>query len=359
MKRRTTIALLTTLVLLAGCGREASSVGESLESTSTEQDFLDELATKGTEETEASPVLFPELVGGGAQVGYDVIDNEYTSLAMKSMIYTGEDVSANIYLTYEVSDDKIEDVTAIFFLLNEGVPQPFYFEDAEEASIYASKTYSKEELLEDHFFQVHFQPSYVPYGEETCMSLCVLIDNNYYFTERNIDLDCYCAGIPFYLTADSEAHAVAWEEKIPEWGGLADCEWNWETDSSTYGTAVMEKLTDVGQLKINTAFTTKEALYAYFSTAKDTQKDTEYEFLAFADGKPADLFNGSWYCSLKVDPERLYELPLDTESLSVGEHRIYILDLQPWKGHATEESDTVKLSGLVGNAQVYCVRIEE
>lgn len=358
-KRKTAIALLMGLILLAGCDYDTPSVVESMESTDTEQDFLDELATQETEETEATSMLFPEHVGSGASMSYDVIDDEQVSLAARSFVYTGEELSANICLTYGVSDEKIEDVTAIFFLLNDGVPQPFYFEDAEEASVYASRTYSKDELLEDHFFQVRFQPSYVPYGKETCMALCVLIDNNYYFTEKNIDTDAYCAGIPFYLTADSETHAIAWEEKVSEWGEEADIDWDFETDSGTYGVAVAEELTDVEQLKLNTAFSTDQDLFAYISTGKDTVKDTQYEFLSFVDGKPTALFQDSWYCRMKVDPVRLYELPLNTESLSTGEHRIYILKLQPWESQGVEDSAMAKLSGFTGNAQVYCVKLEE
>ena len=43
------------------------------------------------------------------------------------------------------------------------------------------------------------------------------------------------------------------------------------------------------------------------------------EFLAFMDGAPVALFDGTWYCSLDVELRGLYELPLDMEKIYAGE----------------------------------------
>lgn len=331
MNKGMIILLLLCMLVLESCNTAISTEESAMQSIITEENFLAELETEETEnDTEQSEINLPVYVGSGTTMITDALDNEKSSIARKTVIYTGEDISIEFYLKFQAADEKIETVTATFFLLNDGIPQPFYFENATQETMYSSITCDKNELAKDCFYKVRFQPAYVPYGKKTCMSLVVVVDNNYHFTYPTTISTACCSGIPFYVTAESVFCAVERDEEIPVFGAPVEFEWKHGEDSSVNGAvAVTEKIIDSSQLPEDTAFTSGGPLYATFAGGPDTLENEEIQLFAFVDGKPAALFEGSWYCSAYINPNQLYEIPLDMSQVPSGEHLIYFLRLMP------------------------------
>ncbi len=347
------ILSLVCALILVGCSMSVSTEESSAES-SAEENFLEELATKETEaESESSEIKLPVHVGGGTVMKTDILDEEKNSIARKTLTYAGEDISMDFYLNFQVADEKIETLTATFFLLNDGIPQPFYFEDAEQEAMYASLTCEKNELARDCSYRIRFKPAYVPYGEKTCMSLMVVVDNNYHFTYPATISGVCCSGMPFYVTAESELFAAEWDEAIPVLGSQAEIEWKYGEDSATRGkVAITEKITDASQLPEDTAFSSGEPLYAVFSTAPDADENEEIQLFAFIDGKPAALFDGSWYCDTYIDPCQLYEIPLDMSQIPSGEHLIYFMWLSEKQSYKMKYEETEKAQNTLSDFAV-------
>lgn len=383
MKRMNLTAVLLAAALMTGCGTAKPVVEdvplpqtESAEIQTTAERITDSAAettapivtehettaptvtekanTAAEEETEETE-FYMEFIGGGAG-SFDVTDQiGNPSLNGRTLTYTGEPVEAVVCLNQVGVEDVIEELNVTFFLLNEGIPQPFSL-DGGEPSLFVTVPYPKEEQDRDHFYNVQFQPSNVPYGDTSCLALFAVVDEACHF-QVNTMFAQSCLGTPFYLTADSEEHAVSWQAEMPVWGEKTKFDWNPSRDSATLGVAITKPLTSLDQLRMNTAFHTTEPLTACFTS----DYATEMEFFAFVDGRPAPLFNGSWYCSLQTEKNTLYELPVDMDVIPKGDHCIYVVPLN-MNGSAPYTSAYCKqkteLRNVIESGYVYDVVIE-
>lgn len=376
------ILLICTLVCITGCSSqnppatiseeidtlsgEASTLGDGdtlsgAESTLAEEDdFLGELAgeTETGSEAETEP-LFPFLnfSGGVSTTLYTAEKERIFELGSDLNIpYEGEEISLIVRNEFTIDDidnpAQLKSATVLVFLLNNGVLQPFYWGDAEEETLYTTfqATYVKaedeqyywvpgeegdydgvvltlDEVEEKMYYPFRFTPAEVSYGENNTMTLILMKLQNQHFSNSRTQCTNSGSGIQFCITAASTEDEITRDVTVPVCGELADYERK-AGDGDSYGVAITEKITDGEQLKINTSFTSDEQLYATYSAYRGGEEDTEMMLFAFMDGKPLYTFDGSWYCTMYVDPGELYEIPLDMSQIPSGEHLIGIVEFE-------------------------------
>lgn len=383
------IAILLCTVLCAGCGKQESggAVQEDAgtlsgaESTlSTEIDFLQQLATEMETETEAGTETAYnfEFLGysGSGWLSFYTEERKQIFECGKSLDipYAGEDIS--LIAHYEFGRDNIDDptklisATTMVLLLNDGIPQPFYWGDAEEEALYVTfqTTYAQaederyyqvpgeegdydgvvltmDELQEKQYYPFHFTPAEVSYGKNNSMTLMFVMLQNDHFS--NPHTYCTNGGMAnqFLITAASEEYEKKRDVTVPVCGKVADYVRDKE-DGDTAGVAITEKIVDGDQLKVNTVLNTSEQLYAAYSAHTDMEENTEMILFAFMDGEPLCVFDGSWYCNMYVDPGNLYEIPLDMSQIPPGEHLMGIMQFSV---------EAVGLRNLDREEQVYHV----
>ncbi len=343
----------------AGTG-EGSILPDGEGTQSGEDDFLGELAGELETEAEAeTEPLFPFLnfSGVGSTIFYTAEKEKIFEFGSAlNMPYEGEEISLIVRNEFTIKDidnpARLKSATVLVFLLNNGIPQTFYWGDAEEETLYTTfqATYVKaederyywvpgeegdyddvvltlDEVEEKMYYPFRFTPAEVSYGENNTMTLIMMKLQNQHFANSRTQCSNSGSGIQFCITAASPEDEITREVTVPVCGELADYKRK-EGDGDSYGVAITEKMTNGEQLKINTSFTSDEQLYAAYSAYRDVEEDTELMLFAFMDGKPLYTFDGSWYCTMYVDPGELYEIPLDMSQIPSGEHLIGIVELE-------------------------------
>ncbi len=354
------IILTLCLLCFTGCQRRGNELASAdMESESSSVGFLTELAAVKESETEAEE-LFP-FVGAETVHAMNLYDMEKNPIMGKSTVYEGEEISVQIEFRVDVKDEKVEDMTTMVFLLNDGIPQPFYWEDATEETMFVAIDMNREkDCGVDYWYNIRFRPSYVPYGSDTCMTFVMMTQLDYHFTNPFTSMMTGGGGLKLFLTAASEEYAVSREESIPVMDGISDYEWKSGTDSDTLGIAVTNKITKGEQLYRNTAFTNDEPLYATFVGDRCEEDEKEIQLFAFMDGKPLYAFDGSFYCLTYTKSKQLCEIPLDMSQIPPGEHLIYFLDYDTKKeGYIAQKYEKNGSGAIPVAAYVYNITIPE
>ncbi len=373
------ILLTGILVCMTGCNSQGIAEGERGEGSTLpvgeetqrgEDNFLGELA--GEQETESvaeTEPLFPFLgFSGGTSTTFYTAEKEriFESGSDLKIPYKGGEISLivrNEFTTDDIDNPaQLTSATILVFLLNNGIPQPFYWEDAEKESLYTTfqASYVKaedeqyywvqgeegdyegmvltlEEVEEMMYYPFRFTPAEVSYGENNTMTLIMMKLQNQHFSNSRTQCSNSGEAAQFCITAASPEDEITREITVPVCGKLADYKRK-KGDGDSYGVAITEKITDGEQLKINTSFTSEEQLYATYSSYRNGEENTEMMFFAFMDGEPLYTFDGSWYCTMYVDPGELYEIPLDMSQIPSGEHLIGIVELEV-KRHGLRDVD--------------------
>lgn len=362
MKKCFWCIVLLFLVCLCSCNMGGSGMTSEMviESSSETVDFLEALAERDSAEAENENVnIYPEHIGGNSSSSFNMYELNGTPQRGLDEVYTGETFSFDFVYDKNCSDETVETITIIVVLLNDGVPQPFYWNGAEEESMYVSFVQTREEAMISTQYNIRFDPAYVPYGDTTCMSLLIIDQMNISFTYERTYALASASGWVFNITADTPEHAIDRQETVQEYGYPIDYV-KGKDASDLNGVAITTKLISDVQFNLNTAFTTDEPLYGTFEVWSKEEEGKSMEFLAFMDGAPAALFDGTWYCSLDVEPGGLYELPLDMEQIPAGEHLIWIVDLNmaDVTNRPTPIEGTDYEVGVGGGAYMYDITVE-
>lgn len=344
--------LMCVLLCVTGCGQM-----EPVETIQEESDTLAFVETMQELEnyTQEEP-YFPFLVFGGAgSLTFYTEEKEqiFEYGANLNLTYTGEPITLTAKYEYEREhmDDpqQITSATTMVFLLNDGIPQPFYWGDAEEETLYVtfqttfaeavdSRCYqvpgaeedydgvvlTMKEVEEKQYYSLRFTPADVSYGETNSMTLIFLNLQNDNFS--NPHTQCYNGGMAqqFVITADSKTNEIVRDITVPVCGQVSEFARDSYT-GSTLGVAITEKVVSKEQLKINTVLTTDQQLYATYTPNNWREEEEELILFAFMDGKPLYAFDGSWYCTMYTDSDELYEIPLDMSQIPSGEHLIGVM----------------------------------
>lgn len=325
--------------MLCGCSMQQPGTVES-----TGQDtaawYLDVLdaATEEVEESTMGEEMFRHI-GAGSGYAMNILKEEDQILIGNRETYNGEEMTFTASLAYDVTDSSVENVTEIVMLLNNGIPQPFYWGDSEEEAEYFVIKSAREEAAVNRKYAVRYLPKNVPYGDTAHITLLVshMIDQNFSFPGTICVAGS--SGCGYDITADAPEHEVIWEEEILQKGGASTYVRGAEAEE-TWDIAVTTALVSDSQLSLNSAITVAEGepLYGIYSLWKYSESGREDNILyAFVDGYPAPLFDGSYYCRMSIEPGGLYEIPLDTEQLTKGDHLIWIAKIE--SRELTEPSD--------------------
>ncbi len=347
-------AWLLMCALLCGTGCSQTEPGETKQEESDPMVFVETMEELENYVPEEFDYTFLGFSGMGSLSFYTAEKEQIFEYgADLSMTYTGEPVSMIAKYDYSIEhiDDpqQITSATTLVFLLNDGIPQPFYWGDSEEETLYVTlqTTFAEatdslyyqvpgvegdfggvvltmEEVEEKQYYPFRFTPTDVSYGKNNSMTLVFLNLQNEHF--NNPHLQCHNGGMAqqFVITADSEANELTRDITVPVCGQVSDFDRGSYT-GSTLGVAITEKVVSGEQLKINTVLTTSQQLYASYTPNNWQKKEQELMLFAFMDGKPLYAFEDSWYCTMYTDSDELYEIPLSMSRIPSGEHLIGIV----------------------------------
>ncbi len=367
------ICMILAVLLFTGCSRKEELPEESTGTEgSTVQEtvpFLEELASESEESAEESVPIYPVSVGAGAGIGANLKaearyladtgkyenDEDVAYVIGQTLKYEGERIRLHLYVNEQQNDERIETMTTTVFLLNNGVPQPFYWEGAEEETMHATFTADREEMYTGLNWDLSFEPADVPYGAKSAMTLFFVIQENYHFTAPNINLLNGGGGLVFYVTAASETYAASRDVKLPVAGEQGTYSFNPDKDSNYGAIAITNKVTSGDQLFLNTALTAEEQLYATFIVPWECEENTAFDVFAFMDGEPLYAINGSWYYRMYGDPNVLYEVPLDMNKIPPGDHLFCFYWFRPEYEHYLVENEDENDYGVGVGAYVYDV----
>lgn len=331
MKKK--IVWLAALTLLAcGCSgvdeNPKTTIAEETEGISTTADFLEVLETAESEETISAEDDEPEFITGGVSQSINVWkDGNVQGCADE--VYTGERMTFTVRYFCEINNEEIEGGTYTVMLLNDGIPQPFFWDGAEEEQLIYTMEWDRQTTIDGIQCDYSFIPRNVPYGDTASIALMISETPGVHFTKKNIIVSTCVSGFTFNITADSPEHAVLWDETIPEYGGVSSYVRESAETDTLGGVAVTEKLTSDTQLNtFNTAYRTSGPLYGMKSSWQFNEKAEELVFYSFVDGVPSPLFDGLFYCQGVIQPGELYGLPLDMEQIGKGEHQISIVSVK-------------------------------
>lgn len=324
MKKKT-VWLAAVFLLFCGCGRANETtnptVSEKSEGISTTVNFLEVLETAESEEIISAEEDEPELITGSDISTMVWKDGKVQ--CEEDAVYSGERMTftarCNGYLKH------VDYMNCTVMLLNDGIPQPFFWDGAEEEQLFYTLQWDSRMPEEGIEFEFSFIPRNVPYGDRASIALVIGMTPGVHFSEKNVLVTAGMDGFTFNITADSPEHAVLWEEAIPEYGGVSSYVRESAETDTLGGVAVTEKLTSDTQLNTyHTAYRTSGPLYGMKSSWRFNEKEEDLVFYSFVDGVPKPLFDGSFYCQGVIWPGELYELPLDMEQIGKGEHQIWI-----------------------------------
>lgn len=264
----------------------------------------------------------------GMSYGASLKDKAGMFHGYKDEVYTGEDFVFDIQYDVEWKEGNMQDLTNLFMVLINGVPQPFQW-DGEEVTC-VTVPMESQTSHENSRHTIAFHPAYVSDAEPVCMIIVHMIQNDTHFTSEHTFSSSAIHAWQFNVTAESPETAIdradcGLDLTVSECGEPSAYEGSVAGPFSNQVLITNQPIREQDQMQVHTALESDGQLYAVFPAGYRLKQDqTKVYLYAFMDGKPAELLGDSWYGTLTADRGVVYEIPLDMRKIPSGDHLIWI-----------------------------------